>query len=115
MVKVANPSVQVEEFLRSLLPLESLLLSFLTPCRPVRLLNDVVALGCGDHLLVVDVDQARDPSNRSSVAAELVGMDDLWDIIFTQQPCQEGLRGFGVPMPLKEDIEHEAVLVDGSP
>ena len=56
MVKVADSGVQVEEFLRLFLPLESLLLSFLTPCRPVRLLNDVVAPDCGDHLLVVDVD-----------------------------------------------------------
>jgi hypothetical protein len=81
----------------------------------VFLLNDVVPPGCGDHLLVVDVDQARDLSNRGSVAAELIGMDDLWDIVFSQQPGQEGLRRFGVPMPLKENVEHEAVLVNRSP
>ncbi|MGY2897273.1 hypothetical protein ACVWZX_005319 [Deinococcus sp. UYEF24] len=65
-------------------------------------------------MLVVDVDQAGDLSNRALVATELIGMDDLWDIIFTQQPGQEGLRRFGVPMPLKEEIEHEAVLVQCS-
>ena len=64
---------------------------------------------------MVDVDQARDLPNRGSVAAELIGMDDLWDIVFTQQPGQEGLRRFGVPVPLKQDIEHEAVLVHGPP
>ena len=60
---------------------------------------------------MVDVDQARDLLDRGLVAAQLVGMDDLWDIVFSQQPGQEGLRRFGVPMPLKEGVEHEAVLM----
>ena len=64
---------------------------------------------------MVDVSQAGDLSNRGSVTPELVGMDDLWDIVFSQQPGQEGLRRFGVPMPLKEDVEHETVLVHGPP
>ena len=42
-------------------------------------------------------------------------MDDLWDIVFSQQPGQEGLRSLGVVVPLKQDIEHEAVLVYCSP
>jgi hypothetical protein len=64
---------------------------------------------------VVYVDHAGDLSDRGPVASELIGMDDFWDIIFTQQPRQEGLRGFGVPMPLKEDIEHEPEVVHGPP
>jgi len=44
-------------------------------------------------------------------APELIGMDDLWDIACSQQPGQEGLRRFGVPMPLEKNVEHEAVLV----
>jgi hypothetical protein len=79
------------------------------------LLNNVVASGRGDHLLVVDVDQAGNLSNRGSVAAELIGMDDLWDIVFSQQPGQEGLRSFGVPMTLEEKVEHEPVLVHSPP
>jgi len=82
MVKVADSSVQIQNFLRSFLPLEFLLVSFLTPCRSVRLLNDVVAPACGDHQQVIDVDQARERSNRGSVAAERVGMDDLWNGVF---------------------------------
>ena len=35
--------------------------------------------------------------------------------VFSQQPGQEGLRRFGVSMPLKENIEHEAVLVHCAP
>jgi hypothetical protein len=79
------------------------------------LFDDVVTPGCGDHLLVVDVSQAGDLSERDSVAAELIGMDDLWNIIFSQQSGQEGLRRFGVPMPLEENVEYEAVLVHSSP
>jgi len=79
------------------------------------LLNDIVATCRPDHLLVVDVDQARDSLNRGSGAAELIGVNNLWDIIFSQQPGQEGLRRLGVPMPLEENIEHETVLVHGPP
>ena len=60
---------------------------------------------------MVDVSQAGDLSNRGSVTPELVGMDDLWNIVFTQKPGQEGFRRFGVPMPLQQNFEHEAVLV----
>jgi len=42
-------------------------------------------------------------------------VNDLWDIVFTQEASQEGLRSFCVTVPMKEDIEHEAVLVAGSP
>ena len=75
------------------------------------LLNDVVAACRGDHLLVVDVSQARDLSNRGSVTPELVGMDDLWDIVFTQEPDQERLRGLGIEVTLVEGALHEAVLI----
>ena len=115
MVKVGDPGVQTQELLSAFPPFESLLRSLLSSCRSVFLLNDVVTSGCGDHLLMVDVDQARDLSDRGPVAAELIGMDDLWDIVFSQQTGQEGLRRFGVPMPLKEDVEHETVLVYCSP
>ena len=64
---------------------------------------------------MVDVSQARGISNRGSVAAQLIGMDDLWDIVFSQQPGQEGLRRFGIAMPLEENVEHKTVLVHGPP
>jgi hypothetical protein len=48
-------------------------------------------------------------------AAELIGMDDLWDIVFSRQPGQEGFRRFGVAVSLKQDVEHEPVLVHGPP
>jgi len=75
----------------------------------------VVVPGRGNHLLVVDVSQARDFPDRSSVTPQLIGVNDLWNIVFTQEASQEGLRRFCVTVPLKEDTLHEAVLVDGSP
>jgi len=43
MVQVLDPGVQAEKCLRPFLPLELLLLPFLTPCRTMRLFDDVVA------------------------------------------------------------------------
>jgi len=115
MVKVRDPGMYTQEFLSAFPPVESLLGSLLSACGSMFLQGDVVAVCRGDHLLVVDVSQAGDLSNCGSVTPELVGMDDLWDIIFTQQPGQEGLRRFSIPMPLKEDTLHEPTLVHGLP
>ena len=79
------------------------------------LFNQIVAARRGDHLLVVDVDQAGDLPDRSTVAPQLIGVNDFWDIVFTQEPDQEGFRGLGISVALKEDIEHETVLVHCSP
>ena len=64
---------------------------------------------------MVDVDQARDFPDRSSVTSQLIGVNDLWDIVFIQEPDQKSFRGFSVAVPLKEDIEHESVLVHSTP
>ena len=74
----ADPGMQTQEFLSAFPPSKSLLRPLLSACGSVFLCANVVAPGCGDHLLVVDVDQTGDLSNRGSAAAELVGMDDLW-------------------------------------
>jgi hypothetical protein len=64
---------------------------------------------------MVDVDQARDFPDRGCVTSELIYLNDLWDIVFSQESGQEGLRRFGVPVLLKENVEHEDVLVHSSP
>ncbi len=115
MVEVLYSCVQAKEFLRSLPPLESLLLAFLTPCRTVRLFNQVVAAGRGDHLLVIDLCQTRNLLDRRAIAGELVCANPVWDVVFTQEPGHEGFRGFGVSVPLKQNIEHEAMLVHRPP
>ena len=77
----------------------------------MRLFNQIVAARRKDHLLVIDVDQARDLPDRGDVTPQLIGVNDFWDIIFAQKPGQEGFRGLGVLVALKEDVEHEAMLM----
>ena len=96
MVEVGHSGVQTQEFLSAFPSPEPLLTSLLSPCGTVGLFDDVVTPGRGDDVLVVDVDQARYLSDRSPVAAQLIGVNDFWDIIFTQQPRKEGFRGFSV-------------------
>ena len=60
------------------------------------LFNLIVAVRRGDHLLVVDVDQAGDLPDRGAVTPQLIGVNDFWDIIFAQKPGQEGFRGFSI-------------------
>ena len=115
MVEVLDAGVQAQKFLRAFPPPESLLLSLLTPCGTMGLLDDIVAASRGDHWLMVDPIQAGKVTDCGTEAAELIRVDDLWDVVFTQEPSQEFLRSFGVSMPLKEDIEHETVLVHRPP
>ncbi len=86
MMEVLNPCLYVQKFLRSFPPLESELLSLLTPCRTMRLLDQIVATRCRTHLLVVGVDQARQFPDGCAVAAQLIGVNNLWDVVFTQEP-----------------------------
>ena len=99
MVEVGDPGVQTQEFLSAFGSSESLLTSLLSPCRSVflswaerhpygacPLLNNVVAAGRGDHPLVIDISQAWDLPDGRPVASELVSMDDVWNIVFSQQP-----------------------------
>ena len=66
-------------------------------------------------MLVVDVDHTRDFPDGRPVTPKLIGVNDLWEVMLTQEPSQEGLRGFSVSVSLEENIEHEPVLVHCSP
>ena len=81
-MEVGHSGVQAQEFLSAFPPLEPLLTSLLSSCGAMFLLNNVVAAGRGDHLLVVDVSQARDLSDRGSITPELIGVNDLWNVCF---------------------------------
>ena len=83
MVKIGHPGVQTSAFLSASPTSEPLLTSLLSPCRSMFLLNQSIAACCGDHLLVVDMNEARDLSNRGTVASQLIRVDHLWDVIFT--------------------------------
>jgi hypothetical protein len=51
-----------------------------------------------------------------AVASQLIGHDHARDILKAlQQPSKEALRGFGVSPWLNQDVEHNAVLIHGTP
>jgi len=84
MVEMSHPGVQTQEFLSAFSSSEPLLTALLSSCGSMFLLNNVVPLGGGDHLLVIHVDQARDLPDGRPATAQLIGMNDLWDVIFIQ-------------------------------
>ncbi len=84
-MKIRDAGRQPQKFLSAFAPLESLLTSLLSSCGAMFLQGNVVAMGRGDHLLVVDVNEARDLSDRGSITPELIGVNHLWDVRFTQQ------------------------------
>ena len=85
-MKVLDPGVQAQKFLSAFSSFEAPLTSLLTPCGTVGLLDQVVATRCGNHLLVVDIDQTWELPDRGTIAAQLIGVNDLRDIVFTQEP-----------------------------
>jgi hypothetical protein len=81
----------------------------------VGLFGHVVAPGSGDHLLMIDLDEARELPNCGPVTPQLNCANRVWDIVFTQQPGEKRFRSVRIAVPLKQDIEYEAVLVHRSP
>ena len=115
MVEVGHSGVQVQELLSAFPSSKSLLTSLFSPCGSMFLQGDVVTARCRDHLLVVDASQAWDLPDRGSITPQLIGVDDLWDVILTQEASQERFCRLRVAVPLKQDVEHEPVLVYCSP
>lgn len=70
------------------------------------LLNNVIAAGRGDHLRVIDVSQTPALTDGSSITPELVSVNDLWNVVFTQKSGQEGLRNSLVTVMLEQNVEH---------
>jgi hypothetical protein len=65
-------------------------------------------------LSVFDIGQQLTMSN--AVAAQLVGHSHPWFIPQAlQQPLEEALRRLRIATGLNEDIEHNTILIDGTP
>ncbi len=62
---------------------------------------------------MIDVRQARNAPDRGPIPPQLIGTDRVWDIIVAEYPDQAGSRSLRVSVVLKENTEHEAVLVHG--
>jgi hypothetical protein len=51
-----------------------------------------------------------------AIAPQLIGHEHSRHILQTlQQPLEEALRGVGIAPRLNENVEHDAILVDGTP
>ena len=100
-MKIGYSGVQLKKSLRPPDLTKTKLLSLLTSCGTVRLFDQVVAACRGNHLLVVDIDEALDLPDRRAIAPQLIRVDYLWDVIFTQHSDQEASRRFGIVVPLE--------------
>ena len=81
----------------------------------MRLLHEVVAARCRNDLNVLHpVEHGKFPQG-CAITPELIGMDDLRHVIFHQQPMKKRFGSFGIPVFLKEHVEHGSVFIDRSP
>lgn len=57
------------------------------------------------------------PSGRARRprAAQLVGVQGLWDFTLTEQTCEEVSGGWRIPVGLNQDVNDGTVRVDGPP
>jgi len=81
LLKVRNPGMQGNEFLRPVWVLEANLAPLLLPCRPMRLFNQVVVASSGDDLDVLHSMEHEEFSNGCSVAPEFVGVNYVWYVV----------------------------------
>jgi hypothetical protein len=78
-------------------------------------LNQVVAAGCPDDLLMVDLLKCWKFSDGGPITGQLVGADRIWDVEFAEQASRERPCHFGLSVALQQDVEHDPVFVHGSP
>jgi hypothetical protein len=91
--------------------LEALHLPFSAPRRSVRVLRSIVQVAA---LAVFDIGHQRTLCHP--IAAELVGDENPRHILQSlQQPLKETLRCPSIAATLHQDIEHDPVLIDGTP
>jgi hypothetical protein len=90
---------------------EPLHLPFASSCRPMRILGPVVQISA---LSVLDAGKQLTPSD--TIAPQLVSHDHPRDVLQPlQKPPEEALRGVGIAPGLNQDVEHNAILIDGAP
>jgi hypothetical protein len=62
------------------------------------------------------LDARHDLSLGRAIAGQLVGdHHPRSDALLLQQLAQQALGGFGIPAALDQDVEHNAMLIDGTP
>ena len=100
-----------EEVLRLFGRFEPLHLPLSSSRRPMRVLGPIVQISA---LSVLDAGKQLAPSD--TIAPQLVSHDHSRDVLQTlQKPPEEALGGVGIAPGLNEDVEHNAILIDGAP
>ncbi len=92
-----------------------MLTSLVSPGWPVGLFDQVITARRPDDLNVLHSVEHGKFSNGHPVTPEFVGVNDVWNVIVDQASFEEGLRGFGVPVGLQENVEHRTGFIDGPP
>lgn len=111
MEVTVDESVGGEKVLGLLRRFEPLHLPLSLSCRPMRVLSSIIQISA---LPVLDA--RKQLTLRDTIASQLVGHNHPRLILQTlQQPSEEALRGNGIAAGLNQDVEHDAVLVDGAP
>ncbi len=90
---------------------ESLHLPLSSPGRPMRVLCPIVKIAALSML-----DARKHLTLSHTVAPQLVGHEHPRHILQTlQQSLEEALRSGGIAPGLHQDVEHDAILIDGAP
>ncbi len=106
-----NEGVGGEEILGLPRRLEPLHLPFSSPCWSMRVFGSIIQISA---LSVLDVRKQLTLSD--AIAPQLVGHDYPRFISQTcQQSSEEALRCLGVAPGLNKDVEHDTILIDGTP
>ncbi len=90
---------------------EPLHLQFAAPGGPMRILRFIVQISALSVLYA-----GKQLALSDAIAPQLIGHDHSGHILQTlQQPLGETLRGAGIAPRLNENVEHDAIRVDGAP
>ena len=114
-MEVRESGVQGKEFLSPSLPFKPELTAFLPPGRSMGLLDQIIATSCGHNLNVLHTVEHREFPQGRPVAPQLIGMNDLWHVVFPEQADEERFGSPGVAVLLEEHVEDNALLVDRPP
>ncbi len=116
-MKIRDAGVQGKELLGSSSSFEAQLLPLVLAGWSMRLFHEVVTVGRRNDLNVLHgVEHRKLAQGRPvPVAPQLVGVNDLWDVIFPQQVDEKGPGGPGVSVFLKQDVQHGSVLIHRPP
>lgn len=81
----------------------------------MRLLHEVVAAGRGDHPDVLHGVEHGKLMKGRPITPELVSVYCLWNIVLTQEADKEGLGGLSIAVPLKDNVQHDAMFINRPP